>query len=324
MACLIFAFLASAVESRAEIATVKNVPYREGKDADPVRHCLDLYLPKGKKDFPVLLFLHGGGWKNGKKEDFQFLGETLAGHGIGVVAANYRLYPQVKFPANIEDVARAFAWTHKHIGKYGGRADHVFVGGHSSGGHLVSLLATDESYLKAEGLRPGHIRGVISISGLYSIPKGRFPLFDNTDEAAKKASPISQVQGGHPPFLLVYADRDFPRFGEMAEDFAKALREARCEVTCLKAKDRTHGSVALKIAQEGDPVCAAVLEFVAKHVGQKDNPSKMSCETSCRRWPTWIARSEGHWRRLALRSRVDSGAATATLLRLPQQTNAHI
>jgi len=248
-----------------EVEVVKNIAYVEGKDADAVRHRLDLYLPKGQKDFPILLFAHGGGWKSGNKELFEFLGQALAKHGVGVVTVNYRLYPDVKFPANVEDVARAFAWTHENIKKYGGRADRLFVGGHSAGGHLVSLLATDESYLKAHKLGLADIRGVVSISGLYDIPRGRFPLFEDSDEGAKKASPVRQVTGKHPPFLLVYADGDFPRFGEMAEDFGKALKGAKCDVVCLKIKDRTHGSVAAKIAEDDDPVRKAILDFVMKH-----------------------------------------------------------
>jgi acetyl esterase/lipase len=189
----------------------------------------------------------------------------LAQHGVGVVAVNYRLYPAVKFPANVEDVTRAFAWTHSSVTKYGGRADRLFVGGHSAGGHLVSLLATDESYLKTHKLGLADIRGVVSISGLYDFRRGQFPLFEDSDEGARKASPARQVTGRHPPFLLVYADGDFPGFGEMAEEFGKALRGARCEATCLMVKDRTHGSVAAKVAEPGDPVRRAILEFVAKH-----------------------------------------------------------
>jgi len=75
---------------------------------------------------------------------------------------------------------------------------------------------------------------------------------------------VRQVKGKHPPFLLVYADQDFPGFGDMAEAFGRALREAKCEATCLLVKDRTHGSVAAKVAEEGDPVRQAILDFVAK------------------------------------------------------------
>jgi acetyl esterase/lipase len=267
---LLLPIVIGSADGPFEVETVKGIAYREGSGADAVRHRLDLYVPKGRSGYPVLFFVHGGGWKNGSKNDFAFLGQALARHGVGVVATNYRLYPAVKFPDNLKDVARAFAWTHAHVGKYGGRADRLFIGGHSTGGHLVSLLATDESYLKAEGLGAADIHGVISISGIYAIPKGRFPLFEDSEEAVKKASPISQVKGRHPPFLLICADHDFPRFGQMAEDFAQALRAAKSPVTCMEVKDRTHGSVALKIAEDGDPAQRAILELVTKNGGKQE------------------------------------------------------
>src|SRR5947209_5431295 len=71
-------------------------------------------------------------------------------------------------------VARAFAWTQKHAAEYGGRPDQIFACGHSAGGHLVSLLATDESYLKAEGLSAKDIKGVISVSGVYQVDAFNF------------------------------------------------------------------------------------------------------------------------------------------------------
>src|SRR5262249_4670874 len=154
--------------------TIKDVPYYEGKDADAVRHKLDLYLPKGHKNYPVLFFVHGGAWRSGKKELYAPLGNLIARHGIGCVVINYRLSPSVQHPAHIQDVARAFAWTQRHIGKHGGRADQLFISGHSAGGHLVALLATAPSYLKGEKLELSHIKGVIALSGVYTIPPVRF------------------------------------------------------------------------------------------------------------------------------------------------------
>src|SRR4051812_39160035 len=84
----------------------KDIAYRTDKDADPERHKLDVYVPKGKKDFPVLMFVHGGGWKSGSKSWYTSLGHAFAGHGIGTVVTNYRLSPKVKHPAHAEDVAK--------------------------------------------------------------------------------------------------------------------------------------------------------------------------------------------------------------------------
>ena len=116
----------------------------------------------------MLLFVHGGRWTTGNKNLYPGIGESLARHGVGVVICNYRLSPAVKHPAHVQDVARAFAWTQSNIASYGGKPDRLFVCGHSAGGHLVALLATDPKYLKAEKLSPSDIRGVVPISGVYS------------------------------------------------------------------------------------------------------------------------------------------------------------
>jgi arylformamidase len=86
------------------------------------------------------------------------------------VLPNYRLSPAVKHPSHVQDVARATAWTRSNIAKYGGNPERLFLLGHSAGGHLVALLAADESYLKAEGLKSADIQGVITASGVYRIP----------------------------------------------------------------------------------------------------------------------------------------------------------
>jgi len=179
----------------AEVEVVKDIAYYEGKDADSVRHKLDLYLPKDQKHFPVLVFIHGGGWRKGSKGGFEKLGRTFAKHGIGKVVANYRLTPQVKHPEHVKDVARAFAWTHKNIGKYGGKPGQVFVSGHSAGGHLVALLATDSSYLKAEGLSLANIKGAIPISAPLLV-KNREVFGD--EESCRRASPLNHVKGHTP------------------------------------------------------------------------------------------------------------------------------
>src|SRR5207237_768975 len=98
------------------------------------------------------------------------VGKCLARQGIGAVLINYRLSPAVKHPEHIKDVARAFAWTVKHTVGYGGNPDELFLCGHSAGGHLVSLLATETSYLTNEGVPISAIKGVIPVSGVYRIP----------------------------------------------------------------------------------------------------------------------------------------------------------
>jgi acetyl esterase/lipase len=280
-----------------EVQIIRDLAYREiYKDEDPTKgkNKLDLYLPKGQKDFPVIFFVHGGAWRRGDKNFFGIydnLGTYWARHGVGMVVANYRLSPPAKHPDHIQDVARAFAWTQKNIQKYGGRPDQIFVCGHSAGGHLVALLATDETYLKAEGLSFQAIKGVIPISGVYrvhdlqieaglavnrgdrgtvagSVQVQAAPfssVFGSDPILRKAASPLTHVKPGLPPFLVVYAERDLPTLPEMAREFDRALREKNCEVETLAVRRRDHFSILLNITRENDPVEQAMREFIAKH-----------------------------------------------------------
>jgi acetyl esterase/lipase len=250
-----------------EVEVHKDIPYVE-KDANE-RQKVDVYSPKGAKDCPVLFFIHGGAWKAGSRSQFDKIGRTYAKNGVVFVSTGYRLSPKVQHPAHIEDVAKGFAWTVANIDKYGGNKDAIFVSGHSAGGHLCALLATDEDYLKAEKLSLANIKGAIPVSGVYVISTRMKDVFGEDAEVCKKASPKNHVREGLPPFLVLYAEKDLADLGKQAEAFAPALKEQKVDVTLLMQKDRDHGSVMMKQAAEDDPATQAVLEFIAKHSNLK-------------------------------------------------------
>jgi acetyl esterase/lipase len=269
-----------------------DVTYFEGKSSDAFRHKLDIFVPRDKKDFPTVVLVHGGCWTIGDKSCcglYSAVGRFLASRGVGVVLPNYRLSPWVKHPEHIKDVARAFAWAHKNIDSYGGDPDRLFIAGHSAGGHLAALLATDEQYLEAEGLSRKNIRGVVAISGVYRIPdKLEFTLsmdgdiatrialktnpfdfvFGKEPKGREAASPICHVCSGLPPFLLIIAEHDLPLLPEMAEDFSKSLKEKKCDVELLKVASRDHNNVMFEAKNGDDPVARAILDFVARHQGK--------------------------------------------------------
>jgi acetyl esterase/lipase len=269
-----------------EVRELHDLAYVEGKDPDASSHKLDLYLPQKKKDFPVLVFVHGGCWSFGDKSGgdlYPVFARTLAAQGVGVVVPNYRLSPWVKHPAHVKDVARAVAWTKKNAAKYGGDPKQLFIGGHSAGGHLVTLLATDEQYLKAEDLSRKDIRGVVAVSGVYRIPdklEFNWPgngekvslqanpfnyVFGSDHKAREAASPICHVSAGLPPFLLLYADMDLPLIPEMTKDFAAALKDKKCDVDTRKIADRNHNNIVFDAKRADDPVIRAIVEFVGRH-----------------------------------------------------------
>lgn len=250
----------------ADVRTVRDVKYRDDPDADPVRHKLDLYLPAQAKSFPVVLFVHGGAWMIGDKNHlgiYEKLGTSLARRGIGCVSTNYRLSPKVKHPEHVKDVARAFAWTHRNVAKFGGDPGRLFVCGHSAGGHLAALLASDDTYMKAQNLSLAAIRGAIPISGTLALPDDFLPgVFGRDPQVRQQASPLTHVRAGLPPFLVLYAEDDLALCSKTSAQFAEALKAKNGRVEKQEVPKRNHMSIVTKAGNDGDPVLTAILRFV--------------------------------------------------------------
>jgi acetyl esterase/lipase len=243
------------------VRVLLDILYAESGDA---RNKLDLYLPD-RSSFPVVVFAHGGAWVGGDKALHSHVGNFFAKNGIGAAVINYRLAPRVRHPAPVQDLARAFAWTVKHIRAYGGDADRLFLCGHSAGGHLASLLATDEGYLRAENLSLEHVRGVISVSGIYVIHwnvrlYGTGGIFHGVDKAA--ASPHRNVKPGCPPFLILYAEKEVWTLAGQAVRFHEHLLANRCRSRLGLARGTDHRSVIDNLVLPAAEYGKDVLRFV--------------------------------------------------------------
>jgi acetyl esterase/lipase len=179
---------------------------------DDPRNQLDVYAPKPAGiNLPVVVFFYGGSWNNGSRKNYDFVGEALASRGIVVVIADYRVYPQVRYPAFVEDGARAVAWAASHIAMYGGDPKRMFVMGHSAGAYNAAMVALDPKYLKAFGMRPSDLRGWIGLSGPYNFlpieDKAVRPVFFYPD-SPPSSQPINHVSVESPRALLIAAAKD--------------------------------------------------------------------------------------------------------------------
>jgi acetyl esterase/lipase len=262
-----------------EIEVQPDIAYKSGTltDYEQERCKLDLYLPAKREGFATLVWFHGGGLTGGgkDKDSTPAIARSLAGGGIAVAVANYRLSPKAKYPAYVEDAAAAFAWVHSHIAEHGGAAKRVFIGGHSAGAYLTSMVGLDPQYLTAFGLKPEAIAGLIPVSGQmmthYTIrverdlPKERI--------IADEAAPIYYVAKQTRPIFIIMGDHDWPARLEENLYFVAAMKVAKNnDVQFLKVEDRTHGSIAGKMVNADDPARRALLEFI-ELVASKRAPS---------------------------------------------------
>ena len=180
--------------------------------SDP-RQRLDVYIPDGlKAPAPMVLFFYGGSWQSGRRNDYAGFGQAFASKGIITLVADYRLYPQVKFPAFVEDGARALVFAHAHAADFGGDNKRLFVAGHSAGAYIAVMLGADGRYVKQAGGDYSWMRGVIGVSGPYDFLPLKDPayiaMFHGADNRA--ILPITYVDRdpARPPMLLITGTGD--------------------------------------------------------------------------------------------------------------------
>lgn len=262
LALPVAADLAVPTNWRAEgIQTIRDITYTDGDPKDANKHKLDLYLPEGKKNFPVLVFVHGGSWRSGDRSQYTALGNRFAAAGYGVVIPSYRLAPANPPPAQIRDVAAAFAWTVANIEKHGGNPKRIFIAGHSAGGHLVSQLALDPKYLLKYNLTPKAIAGVMSVSGVYDVRA--IAMFGPDENARTEQSPLHFVNRHAPPFLVAYCQWDYPGLPGQAREFDRALRHNFVASDLVYIPNKNHISEIAYIWQPGDTLAQQMLHFMS-------------------------------------------------------------
>ncbi|EIT70499.1 hypothetical protein WQQ_06360 [Hydrocarboniphaga effusa AP103] len=183
-----------------------NLPYEKASGLT-----LDVYKPNNQNDRPTVVFFYGGRWSSGNKKDFEFVGGALASAGYCTVIPDVRQYPMVRFPAFVEDGAKAIKWVHDKIDDYGCDSKRVFVMGHSSGAHVAAMLALNEQFLKGVGGSRTWLRGMIGLAGPYDFLPLTDPmlrdLFGPVDKF-EQSQPILYVDGQNPPLLLMAGEDD--------------------------------------------------------------------------------------------------------------------
>jgi acetyl esterase/lipase len=208
-----------------------------------------------------LFFVHGGSWRSGDRSQYGILGQRFARAGYVVAIPSYRLAPANSHPAQIEDVAAAFAWVKQNIASRGGDPARITIAGHSAGGHLVSLLALDGRYLAAHGLNAAKdIRAVVPMSGVYVVRDISGPF--GTDPAVRTAaSPQTHIRADAPPFTVTYCQWDYAMLPRQAVAFYEALRRAGVEARLVYVPGENHISEIISTAtKDNDPAAAALLE----------------------------------------------------------------
>ena len=245
---------------------IASAQYPDGKDR------LDLYVPQGAANAPVIFSVHGGALTAGDRREEQFVGQRLAAAGYLTAVISYRLSPDVSHPAHIQDTAAAFAWLKRNIRQHGGDPDRIIVIGHSAGAYLIMLMAADPRYLAAHKLSAKDIKGIVPVSGFFWVDRtGVAPdrpkyVWGTDRQAWIDASPAHYLRADLPPVLLIDTDGDEDWRQQQNAEFAAALRAAgNRDVTTHKVLGRTHMSVWTDMLDgESEETSSWILRFAGR------------------------------------------------------------
>ncbi len=186
---------------------IKNLHY--GREAGQV---LDIFLPKEGFRGTQVVFLHGGGWRSGSKDEYAYLGAAMAAYGITCAVVGYRLYPEVRYPLFVEDVAHAVSWLRRDGLRYGFADAPIYLMGHSAGAHIACLMALDERYRALAMLDETSVAGVIGLSGVYRFRPETSPvysdIFSSAEPGFESVKPINYVGDKKVPILMLHGDKD--------------------------------------------------------------------------------------------------------------------
>lgn len=259
-----------AVAADGGVTVTADVAYKTGTelgDYEKTRCKLDIYAPVGAKDLPCVVWFHGGGLTEGDKKSARAGGYALAADGVVMVSVNYRLSPQAKYPAYVEDAAAAVAWTKQQAAAHGADPKRLYVAGHSAGGYLAAMVCADARWLKPHGVALTDIAGAFPVSGQtathYTIREERG--LPKTAILVDDAAPLNHAGKDTPPWLLLYAEKEMTLRGDENRYFAAALKAAgHPQVEIREMAGYNHGSIGSRLGEVDDAVRKALVEFIGK------------------------------------------------------------
>jgi acetyl esterase/lipase len=248
-----------------DLMVTRNLPYEPGD-----RHSLDVYVLRApSKPRPVIVYIYGGAWAAGSKEQFGWVGVALARRGFVAIEPDYRVYPEARWPMFLQDNAAAVRWARDHAASFDGDPSRLVLMGHSSGAHNVFSLMVEPRWLAAVGMAPSDFKAMIGLSGVYSM----FPLDGPRENAIFSpktgyTEPIDHVDGRAPPMLLIIGDRDRAAEPSNSDDVAAKVHEKGgiAEVIHYPSLGHSDTQDALAAPPGHAPrIIDAILRFLASH-----------------------------------------------------------
>jgi arylformamidase len=240
-------------------------PLRESYGPTEVEK-LDVYKTS-HANAPVFVFIHGGAWLGGSASDYGFSAELFVNAGVHYVVLDFIAIKAANGDLRVmaDQVRRAVAWTYRNAASFGGDPNRLYVGGHSSGGHLCGVtLVTDWS--KNFGLPPDIIKGGLCMSGMYDMKPVRLSKRGNyvhfNDDMEDKMSSLRHLDLLRAPVIVTYGTYETPEFQRQNRDFAAAVKALGKPVELVAAPNYNHFEMNETLANPYGPNGRAALALM--------------------------------------------------------------
>jgi acetyl esterase/lipase len=249
---------AKTMEVRKELRNELDVPY--GKDP---KQRLDVYFPVQKaSNAPVLLFLHGGGFREGDRKQYGYVAEPFAKQGIITVVASYRLTPAFAHPAQPDDAKAAVAWIYHNIAKRGGNPNAIYISGHSAGAILTADIGVDLSWMDQMKIPRAAVRGIVPISGPYDVSSYKdLSEYVPTPAAVASASALRHVNAPAPVAIVAYGSLE-ARFMDTSAQLVKALEAKGAKATLLVQDGKDHAGTVWDLSDANSALTQAMIAMI--------------------------------------------------------------
>jgi acetyl esterase/lipase len=257
------------------ITRYKNISYQESNlAAKTTTQELNIFAPRRRASLKdVLIFVHGGSWKSGKKSLYSFFGSRMARKDVVVVILDYPLSPQATYTAMATSVARGVQWVSQNIEQYGGNPKKIFISGHSAGGHLAALVAIRNEYFDSLKIK-NPIRGIVLIDAagldMYGyLQEEKFPdnhtyltTFTHDPQQWKEASPLYHLHPNMPPMLIYRGEKTYQSILKSTEKFIKALKEYDRQPRYYVLKGKKHVRMMTQFFRPRNQRYGEIIEFM--------------------------------------------------------------
>lgn len=239
---------------RAALKSRPNVPY-----GNSPRQVMDIF-PADKPGGPVLVYIHGGYWRGGSKEDNCHFAELFVKAGATLAIMEYDLCPGVTVTEIVRQARSAIAWVYRHISEYGGDPSRLYVAGLSAGGHLVAMALAHD--WEKEGFPRDLIKGAVAISGVYDLDAVLHIDVNKeirlSPESARENSPFLHPPLPHTPLIVVVGGAEPRGWKQMSEDLFRLCKERGVECDYLEVPGTHHYALSSLLADPDSPLTRAI------------------------------------------------------------------